>query len=108
MKVLIPIVLGLLVGCASINPFIEKGGWNVLKDDDTIAFPGAEGAGKFTKGGRGGDVYHVTTLKDSGPGSLREGIESIKGPRIIVFDISGMIGLKKARAQFKARIAAAK
>ena len=64
------------------------------QDTDTIAFPGAEGAGKFTKGGRGGDVFHVITLADSGPGSLREGIESIKGPRTIVFDISGMIRLK--------------
>ena len=66
---------------------------NELKNG-TIAFPGAEGAGKFTKGGRGGDVYHVTTLKDSGPGSLREGIDSMKGPRTIVFDIGGLIRLK--------------
>ena len=66
---------------------------NELKNR-TIAFPGAEGAGKFTKGGRGGDVYHVTTLKDSGPGSLREGIDSMKGPRTIVFDIGGLIRLK--------------
>ena len=88
MKVLIPILIGLsVVGHAYPNPIVKKGTRNSSKDE-TIAFPGAEGAGKFTKGGRGGDVYHVTTLKDSGPGSFREGIESIEGPRTIVFDIS--------------------
>ena len=51
-----------------------------------LAFPGAEGYGRFAKGGRGGDVYHVTHIEDAGPGSFRDGIDSATGPRTIVFE----------------------
>ena len=55
------------------------------------AFPGAEGAGLGAFGGRTGDVYHVTSLADSGPGTLRDGVTN--GNRTIVFDIGGYIDL---------------
>ena len=69
-----------------------------------LAFPGAEGFGRFASGGRKGDVYAVTNLSDSGPGSLREGFRSATGPRTIVFQVSGTIQLKSKLALDKSNI----
>jgi hypothetical protein len=73
-----------------------------------IAFPGAVGQGAVCSGGRGGDVYHVTTLADYNPkneakipGSLRHAIRSAEGSRTIVFDVGGAIELRTPLAIHK-------
>lgn len=87
--ILIPflLVVPVLISCA-----LRK---NQTKntDDQPIAFPGAEGYGKYTTGGRGGEVYIVNNLNDDGEGSFRAAATA-KHPRIIVFAVSGTIHLK--------------
>lgn len=64
-----------------------------LPQADIPAFPGAQGGGKYSFGGRGGKVLTVTSLEDSGPGTLRWACEQ-GGARIVVFNVAGIIRLE--------------
>ncbi|OXM83072.1 dockerin [Paenibacillus rigui] len=65
---------------------------HVLAATNVIAFPGAEGGGKFASGGRGGQVVYVTNLNDSGPGSFRDAVSGSN--RIVLFKVGGTIELQ--------------
>ena len=87
--------------CKGVGPFIWSSlEWEAMHNIDyfpeisgEIAFEGAEGCGMYSRGGRGGKVYTVTSLSDDGSeGTLRHAVEA-EGPRIVEFAVSGDIHL---------------
>ena len=90
-------VRGLTCGLAAL--LIALAAAPVLAADaPALAFPGAQGAAAHTPGGRGGKIVRVTTLAADGPGSFKEAVSG-KGPRIVVFEVGGVIdlGMKELR-----------
>jgi len=89
-----PVVRLLLASAAVTAVCVSSGAHraHAQTGGQTLAFPGAEGAGRYALGGRGGRVLRVTHLGDAGPGSLRAAVEA-EGARTVIFDVGGTIRL---------------
>lgn len=87
MKKKLILTLAVLLTSSLINS-----GLYVSAASNIAAFPGAEGGGKYATGGRGGEIYYVTNLNDSGVGSFRDAVS--RPNRIVLFKVGGTIELK--------------
>ncbi len=86
------ILLFFILSCDSVSdPDIDDDG-PIPVNEEAFAFPGAEGFGNKVTGGRGGKVFYVTNLKDSGTGSFRAAVQAT-GSRYVLFQVSGNIDL---------------
>lgn len=92
-KKAVSLILSSTFCCLILACALQKKITTSVSEDNQIAFPGAEGFGKYTTGGRGGKVIVVTNLNDTGPGSFRDAV-SKKDRKIVVFGVSGTIHLE--------------
>ncbi len=84
-----------LIQSAALTFSLATGGLTDGANSANVAFPGAEGYGKHATGWRGGSVFYVTTLADSGRGSLRECLQHPGVGRVCLFAVSGTIVVDK-------------